>query len=82
MEDHLVFDIGFALPRAPVRGMRRVLTEDERRRIAAAVVEPLRLCGWTFTLSASQRGHAGVGGAPRERSLRYGPLSPWIEGEP
>jgi len=67
MEDHLVFDIGFALPRARVRGIRRVLTEDERRRIAIAVVEHLRLCGWKFTLSAPQRGHGtGIGGTPRE----------------
>jgi hypothetical protein len=67
MEDHLVFDIGFALPRAPVRGIRRVLTEDERRRIAVAVVEHLRLCGWKFTLPAPQRGHGtGIGGAPGE----------------
>lgn len=64
MDDHLVFDIGFALPRAPIRGIRRALSEDERRRIAAAVVEHLRLCGWKFTLSPPQRGHGGgVGGA-------------------
>ncbi|HLN10176.1 MAG TPA: hypothetical protein VK281_14630 [Xanthobacteraceae bacterium] len=66
MDDHLVFAIGFALPRAPVRGMRRALTEDERRRIAAAVVKHLR-CAAGHSFSASQRGHgAGVGGAPSE----------------
>ena len=31
IEDHLAFDIGFALPRASVQGLRRALTEDERR---------------------------------------------------
>jgi hypothetical protein len=46
VEDHLAFDIGFALPRAPVRGLRRSLTEDERREIARSIVEHLRLCGW------------------------------------
>jgi hypothetical protein len=33
-EDHLAFDIGFALPRAPVKGLRRALSEDERRAMA------------------------------------------------
>jgi hypothetical protein len=45
-EDHLVFDIGFALPRAPIKGLRRSFAEDERRLIAKAIVEHLRLCGW------------------------------------
>jgi hypothetical protein len=30
-EEHLAFDIGFALPRSPIKGLRRALTEDERR---------------------------------------------------
>jgi hypothetical protein len=45
VDAHLAFDIGFALPRAPVRGLRRALAEDERHAIATAIVEHLRLCG-------------------------------------
>ena len=36
VEDNLAFDIVFALPRGPVRGLRRALTEDERHGIAIA----------------------------------------------
>jgi hypothetical protein len=57
VEDHLAFDIGFALPRAPVRGLRRSLTEDERRKIARSIVEHLRLCGWEFQLPQRGVGH-------------------------
>jgi hypothetical protein len=61
-EDHLAFDIGFALPRAPIKGLRRALTEDERRAVAKAIVEHLRLCGWQFRLSQHAVGHgAGRG---------------------
>src|SRR5438552_4184667 len=35
VEDHLAFDIGFALPRAPVRGLRPWPTEEHRRTIAS-----------------------------------------------
>jgi hypothetical protein len=48
VEEHLAFDIGFALPRAPIKGLRRALREDERRAIAKSVVEHLKLCGWKF----------------------------------
>lgn len=41
VEDHLVFDIGFALPRGPVRDLRQSLTEDERRSVAKAIAEHL-----------------------------------------
>jgi SOS response associated peptidase (SRAP) len=51
VEDHLAFDIGFALPRVPVRGLRRSLTEDERRAVARSIVEHLKLCGWEFRLA-------------------------------
>jgi hypothetical protein len=38
VDDELAADIGFALPRAPVRKLRRAFTEDERRVIARAIV--------------------------------------------
>jgi len=65
LDEHLIFDIGYALPRSAVRGMRRAFTEDERRRVAKAVVAHLRLCGWKFELSAALRGHdTGPGTGP------------------
>jgi hypothetical protein len=45
VEEHLAFDIGFALPRSPIKGLRRALSEGERRAIAKSVVEHLKLCG-------------------------------------
>lgn len=65
LEDHLAFDIGFALPRAPVRGLRRSLTEEDRRTIAKSIVQHLRLCGWEFGLGRQAIGHGtGRGGGP------------------
>jgi hypothetical protein len=49
-QEALAFDIGFALPRVPVRGLRRAFTEDERRRIATAIVEHLKLCRGSLKL--------------------------------
>jgi hypothetical protein len=65
VEDHLAFDIGFALPRAPIRGLRRALSDDDRRAIARSIVEHLRLCGWEFRLGRQAVGHGtGRGGGP------------------
>jgi hypothetical protein len=61
-EEHLAFDIGFALPRAPIKGLRRALSEDERRAIAKSVVEHLKLCGWQFRLRPVPGHGAGIGG--------------------
>jgi hypothetical protein len=62
VEQHLAFDIAFALPRAPIKGFRRALTEDERRVIAKSIVEHLKLCGWRFQMSPIAVGHgAGKG---------------------
>jgi hypothetical protein len=47
----LAFDIGFALPRAPIKGLRRALSEEERRAIAKSIVEHLKLCGWKFQMT-------------------------------
>ncbi len=63
VEEQLAFDIGFALPRAPVKRLRRALTEDERRATAKAIVEHLKLCGWQFQLSQHAVGNGtGKGG--------------------
>ena len=59
VEEHLTFDIGYALPRSAVRGLRRAFTQDERRRVAQAIVAHLNLCGWRFELlPPSGRGDA------------------------
>ncbi len=63
VEEHLAFDIGFALPHAPIKGLRRALTEDERRAMAVSIVEHLKLCGWRFELSPIVVGHGAGKGA-------------------
>ena len=65
VEEHLAFDIGFALPRAPIKGLRRALTEDERRAMAVSIVEHLKLCGWQFRLSQHAGHGTGKGGGLR-----------------
>ena len=63
VEDHLAFDIGFALPRSPIKGLRRALKEDERRAMAKSIVEHLKLCGWKFEMPSIGVGHGmGKGG--------------------
>jgi hypothetical protein len=62
-QDYLVFDIGYALPRSSVRGVRRAFDEDDRRRIARAIVDHLALCGWQFQRRTPTVGHGtGRGG--------------------
>jgi hypothetical protein len=56
-QDYLAFDIGYALPRSGVRGIRRAFDEDDRHRIAKAIVEHLTLCGWRFQRRAPSVGH-------------------------
>ena len=63
VDEHLAFDIGFALPRSPIKGLRRALTEDERRALALSIVEHLKLCGWKFRMTPIVVGHGtGKGG--------------------
>ncbi len=63
VDEHLAFDIGFALPRTPIKGLRRALTENERRAMAVSIVEHLKLCGWKFQMTPIVVGHGtGKGG--------------------
>jgi hypothetical protein len=64
LEEHLAFDIGFALPRAPIKGLRWGLSEEERR-AAVSIVEHLKLCGWQFRLSQHAGHGTGKGGGLR-----------------
>jgi hypothetical protein len=60
VDEHLAFDIGFALLRATIKGLRRALSEDERRGMAKVIVEHLKLCGWKFQMKPVVVGH-GIG---------------------
>jgi hypothetical protein len=62
VEEHLAFDVAFALPRTPLKGLRLALSEDERREMARAVVEHLRLCGWEFRMRPIGGHGVGKGG--------------------
>ncbi len=61
VEEHLVFDVAFALPRTPVKGLRRSLPDDERRTIAKSVVEHLKICGWHFQMRPIEGHGTGKG---------------------
>jgi hypothetical protein len=63
VDQHLEFDIGFALPRAPIKGLRRALKEEERWAMAEAIVEHLKLCGWKFQMTPIAVGHGTGKGA-------------------
>jgi hypothetical protein len=63
VDEHLAFDIGFALPRSPIKGLRRALTEDERWEMAVSIVEHLKLCGWEFQMTPIVVGHGAGKGA-------------------
>ena len=63
VDEHLEFDVGFALPRSPIKGLRRALTEGERRVMAKSIVEHLKLCGWRFQLPSIVVGHGTAKGA-------------------
>jgi len=63
VDEHLAFDVGFALPRSPIKGLRRSLSEDERRAMAKAIVEHLKLCGWRFQMTPIAVGHGTGKGA-------------------
>ena len=62
VEEHLAFDIGFALPRGPIKGLRRPLSEEERGAAAKSIVEHLKLCGWKFEMTPIAGHGTGKGG--------------------
>jgi hypothetical protein len=48
-DDKFRFDLAFALKKVAIRGVRRYLVEQERDRIARAIFDHLRLCGWCWS---------------------------------
>ena len=47
-DDDFRFDVRFALRKVAIRGLRRVLIDAERDRIAGTILDHLRLCGWRW----------------------------------
>jgi hypothetical protein len=47
-DDDFRFALRFALKKVAIRGLRRVLVDAERDRIAGTIVDHLRLCGWRW----------------------------------
>jgi hypothetical protein len=54
-DDHLRFDIAFALKKVTILGFRKAITEDDRRAIAQVLVEHLKLCRWEFSKPTSDK---------------------------
>ena len=44
--DALVFDIAYAIWRAPIRGVRRNLLPEDRQRLAGHIADHLKLANW------------------------------------
>ena len=49
LEEHLMFDIAFALKRVTIPGFRKALTEEQRVGIAKTILDHLKLCRWQFS---------------------------------
>jgi hypothetical protein len=49
LEEHLTFDIAFALKKVTIPGFRKALKEEDRIAIAKTVLEHLKLCRWEFS---------------------------------
>ena len=47
-EEHLTFDIAFALKKVTIPGFRKGLKEEDRIAIAKTVLDHLKLCRWKF----------------------------------
>ena len=48
-DEHLTFDIAFALKKVTIPGFRKDLKEEDRMAIAQTIVEHLKLCRWEFS---------------------------------
>ena len=48
-DEHLTFDIAFALKKVTISGFRKALKEESRIAIAATILEHLKLCRWEFS---------------------------------
>ena len=48
-DEHLTFDIAFALKKVTIPGFSKALKEDDRIAIAQTILEHLKLCQWEFS---------------------------------
>jgi hypothetical protein len=48
-DEHLTFDIAFALKKVTIPGFRKALKEEDRFAIAKTILEHLKLCRWEFS---------------------------------
>ena len=48
-DEHLMFDIAFALKNVTIPGFGKALKEEDRIAIAATIFERLKLCRWEFS---------------------------------
>jgi hypothetical protein len=48
-DEHLRFDIAFALKNVTIPDFRKALKEEDRIAIAATILEHLKLCRWEFS---------------------------------
>ena len=48
-DEHLTFDIAFALKKVTMPGFRKALNEEDRMVIAGTILEHLKLCRWEFS---------------------------------
>jgi hypothetical protein len=48
-DEHLRFDIAFALKNVTIPGFTKALKEVDRIAIAATILEHLKLCRWEFS---------------------------------
>jgi hypothetical protein len=48
-DEHLTFDIAFALKKVTIPGFRKGLREEDRMAIAQTILEHLKLCRWEFS---------------------------------
>jgi hypothetical protein len=48
-DEHLVFDIAFAMKKVTIPGFRKALKEEDRFAIAKTILEHLKLCRWHFS---------------------------------
>ncbi|HEY8276525.1 MAG TPA: hypothetical protein VIG52_05960 [Methyloceanibacter sp.] len=47
-DQQLLFDFAFSLKKVTLPGFRRAVTEEDRFRMAATILEHLKLCRWEF----------------------------------
>jgi hypothetical protein len=58
LEAQLIWDIRYALHRAPVRALRRKLSDNDEQAIARAIAEHLRLANWIIQKGPPLAPHA------------------------